>query len=116
MNWSFEEAKYWYSIIHYCLFIGFFTIIILVKNKGVFNSIIRFYVVVIIWASICYINNGCPLTYLENYISCRNYGMEFYQDYGFDQTDVKILISYPQFWYPLFIASFIKYTTDVKPF
>lgn len=101
---SFEQAKLISSIAHYSISIFILIFGMLYRHGGFINIIFRFYGLVIVWACICIIFNGCPLTRLENWASYNIYKIPFYPDYSFNSTDIKWLLIRSQFYYPLALA------------
>lgn len=104
----FEEAKLYSSILHYIIFITAFISVCLYKNKGIFSFVQRFYIALGVWALICIIVNGCPLTMLENEISLHYYGKPFYEDYNFSRTDIKYILTWHILYIPLIVVLIIK--------
>lgn len=99
----FEQAKLFSSIVHYAIALSLLIFYSVYKNKGLINMALKFYIAIAVWASICIIFDGCPLTLAENLISSRLYGIPFYPDYSFDTTDIKHLLAYRPFYYPLIL-------------
>lgn len=109
---DFEQAKYWSEKIHYVFFISVFAFSVFYKYGTIPKMILRFYSVIIIWLTVTYLNNGCPITYLENLISCHFYGREFYENYSFQDTDIKKIVSIKEMWYPLIILIILTILTN----
>lgn len=104
----FEEAKLYSSILHYIIFITLFISVCLYKNKGLVSFITRFYISLGIWALICFLIDGCPITLLENEFSLHYYGRPFYENYNFGRTDIKYLLTWHILYIPLIVVLIIK--------
>ena len=103
---TFETAHIVTTTIHYIISISILLSGTFVRNTDFLSAVFRFYLCVFIWAVICYLNNGCPFTQMENEIALHFYGKPFYENYGYNDTNVKALISWPVFYYPA-IASLL---------
>ena len=103
----FEKARILSEVLHYIISISILAFICLYKNRDLLKGIIRFYIAAAAWAILCYIINGCPLSHLENVISLHYYNKLFYENYGFERTDIKYLLGWKQFYIPLALALII---------
>lgn len=107
---SFEEVKLVTSIIHYTVFISTFVFLCYYRTKTVFHFFYKFYILISFWALICYLANGCPLTHIENLYAISKYGVPFYPEYSFNQSNIYSIISWGPLYIPLFVVLFIKIT------
>lgn len=103
---TFELAKEISFIIHIVLVFSLFGVF-LIQGWRVFNPIIfmyKIYACIFVWYMICVMFNGCPLTYVENYLSYTFYGRHFYPDYNFNGSIVSVFIKTPSNYIPLVIT------------
>ena len=103
---SFETAKDISFIIHMVFILSVFGTLLLIGWRKVTPTkmMYKLYFCILIWYVICRVFDGCPLTYLENYISFRIYGSTFYPDYDFNKSIVSVFVKNPSNYIPLFIV------------
>jgi len=102
----FELAKELSFIVHIILVFSIFSVFILNgwRRKNPIIFMYKIYACILAWYLICKIFNGCPITYLENYISFYFYGSYFYPNYDFRDSIVSVFIKNTSNYIPLFIT------------
>ena len=102
----FETAKTVSFIIHLILVFSVFSVFLLHnwRKTTLINLMYKLYICIFVWYFICVLFDGCPVTYLENYISYKIYGKYFYPDYNFSKSIVSTFIKDPSHFIPLFFV------------
>jgi hypothetical protein len=102
----FELAKEVSFIIHIILVFSIFGAFLIQgwRKIGPVIFMYKIYGCILAWYLICKLFNGCPITYLENYLSVVFYGSYFYPNYSFKDSIVSVFIKTPSNYIPLVIT------------
>lgn len=107
---TFEVAKLTTSIIHYACFVSAFIFACYYKSKSISYFFYKFYILISLWAVVCFMANGCPLTHLENRYAMYKFGVPFYPEYTFNQSNIYSIITWAPLYIPLCVVLFINLT------
>lgn len=105
---DFETAKYIISIGHYVVCIGIGLWASFYKASSIPSAILRFYGVILFWALLCLLFDGCPITHIENIWAYYHYSRPFYPEYSFDQSNISQILKWPNFYIPLGVLLLYK--------
>lgn len=85
-------------------------------KKSIIELIVRIYIAMFTWFLICYFCNGCPLSYLENYISLKYYNIETYPNYKYEDSAAYKLVKFDLYIPLLFIIVYKYWKPLLIPF